>query len=170
MLAIRQHLENKLEQLSEHYTVFYQGEKDRHQLLENFRNTPNSVLLGVNSFWEGIDIKGDKLSCVIMVKLPFDVPNEPLIEAKIEDIEKKNKNSFNEYIIPNAIIKFKQGFGRLIRSEKDKGIFILLDTRVLTKPYGKFFLESLPKMKRIKGNDIESIFEKMDKLETVNII
>jgi DNA polymerase-3 subunit epsilon/ATP-dependent DNA helicase DinG len=109
-------------------------------LLESFKTTDRAVLLGTRSFWEGVDVPGDSLSVVFITKLPFEVPSDPIISARSELYE----DSFNEYYLPEAILKFRQGFGRLIRTASDRGIVAILDRRVLTKQYGRMFLESLP--------------------------
>lgn len=116
----------------------------RKMLLDQFRARDNAVLFGTSSFWQGIDVQGEKLRNVIIVKLPFSVPDEPLLEAKIEAIRRSGGNPFMDLQVPEAIIKLKQGFGRLIRSKTDKGIIVLLDNRVRTKRYGPLFLSSLP--------------------------
>ena len=118
-------------------------------LLDRFRRTPNAVLLGVSSFWQGIDVRGQALRNVIIVKLPFAVPDEPIIEARLEAITRTGGNPFMEYSLPQAVIKLKQGFGRLIRSKSDSGIVVLLDSRVTAKRYGKWFLDALPDCKRV---------------------
>ncbi|MCZ2126972.1 MAG: DEAD/DEAH box helicase family protein [Anaerolineales bacterium] len=121
--------------------VFEQGEGvSPTALLESFKTTDRAVLLGTRSFWEGVDVQGDALSAVIITKLPFEVPSDPIIAARSELYE----DSFNEYYLPEAILKFRQGFGRLIRSASDRGVVAILDRRVLTKQYGRMFLESLP--------------------------
>jgi len=121
-----------------------QGDKPRYQLLEEFKNGKKAVLLGTNTFWQGVDVPGEALRCVIITKLPFSVPDEPIIEARIEFLKAQNKNPFLYYQLPQAVILFKQGFGRLIRSKKDKGVVAILDPRLRTRYYGKIFLESLP--------------------------
>jgi DNA polymerase-3 subunit epsilon/ATP-dependent DNA helicase DinG len=121
--------------------VYEQGDgASPNALLESFKSTERAVLLGTRSFWEGVDVPGEALSVVVITKLPFDVPTDPLIAARSEMYE----DSFNEYYLPEAILKFRQGFGRLIRTASDRGIVAILDRRVLTKQYGRLFLESLP--------------------------
>ncbi len=117
----------------------------RGRLLEQFKATPRSVLFGTDSFWMGVDVPGEALSNVIITRLPFAVPDHPLIEAKLELIEERGGDPFTEYSLPEAILKLRQGVGRLIRTKGDRGIIVILDNRIVTKPYGRSFLEALPK-------------------------
>ncbi len=117
---------------------------NRTKLTRRFRQTPESVLLGTSSFWEGVDIPGEALICLAIVRLPFQPPNHPLAEAKAEMLQRQKQNPFMKLSIPQAVIRFKQGFGRLVRTSQDKGIVIIYDTRVIDTYYGKHFLYSLP--------------------------
>jgi ATP-dependent DNA helicase DinG len=127
------------------WTLLVQGRKlPRHQMLAEFRKDTHSVLFGTESFWTGVDVPGESLSNVIITKLPFAVPDHPLTAARLEHIEQDGGNAFMEYSVPEAILKLRQGVGRLIRSKKDEGICAILDNRVLTKPYGRAFLKALP--------------------------
>ena len=121
--------------------ILCQGEMPAYRLVEQFKEQPRAVLLGTASFWQGIDIPGDALQCVVIAKLPFAVPDEPLIEARMELL----KNPFYEYQVPQATLLFRQGFGRLIRSKTDRGAVAVLDSRIMTKNYGRAFLKSIPK-------------------------
>lgn len=121
----------------------------RSKMVEAFKTDVDSVIFGADSFWQGVDVPGEALSNVIIVRLPFSVPSHPLLEARLEDLRKRGGNPFVEYQVPEAVIKLKQGFGRLIRSRSDRGIVAILDPRVLTKPYGRTFLNSLPDCPRI---------------------
>lgn len=133
------------------YQLLVQGGKlQLGEMLKRFRKEPRSVLLGTASFWQGVDVAGEALSNVIITKLPFAVPDEPLTEAKVEAIRQAGGNPFVEFQIPEAIIRFKQGFGRLIRSGNDTGIVVVLDHRIATKSYGKLFLRALPDMEIIR--------------------
>jgi ATP-dependent DNA helicase DinG len=122
----------------------------RSKMVEAFKADINSVIFGADSFWQGVDVPGEALSNVIIVKLPFSVPSHPLLEARLEAIRRRGGNPFIEYQVPEAVIKLKQGFGRLIRSKTDRGIVVILDPRVLSKPYGRTFLSSLPACPRVQ--------------------
>jgi ATP-dependent DNA helicase DinG len=121
------------------------GGAPRSKLLEQFKSTPRSVLFGTDSFWGGVDVPGEALSSVIITRLPFAVPDHPLIEAKLELIEARCGDPFTEYSLPEAILKLRQGVGRLIRTKIDRGIIVILDNRIVTKPYGRAFMQALPK-------------------------
>jgi ATP-dependent DNA helicase DinG len=126
------------------YPILMQGEAPKPLLLETFRRTPGAVLLATSSFWQGVDVAGEQLSCVIIDKLPFASPADPVVQARIERIRNRGGNPFNEYQVPVAILMLKQGLGRLIRSSSDRGILAVLDSRLVERPYGRRFLESLP--------------------------
>ena len=121
------------------------GGLPRTKLLDQFKSTPRSVLFGTDSFWSGVDVPGDALRNVIITRLPFAVPDHPLIEAKLENIEACGGDAFTEYSLPEAILKLRQGVGRLIRTKSDRGIIVILDNRIVTKPYGRAFMSALPK-------------------------
>jgi ATP-dependent DNA helicase DinG len=130
--------------------VFAQGEgMPRSKMVDAFKADVNSVIFGADSFWQGVDVPGEALSNVIITRLPFSVPSHPLLEARLEEIRRRGGSPFFEYQVPEAVIKLKQGFGRLIRTKTDRGIVVILDPRVLTKPYGRTFLNSLPDCPRI---------------------
>ena len=127
----------------------------RSVMLSEFRKNKNAVLFGTNSFWEGIDVPGESLSLLILYKLPFMVPSEPIVEAFIEKLEAEGKNSFLHYMVPNALLKYRQGFGRLIRNKTDRGVVLVFDNRISTKQYGKYFIETVPAKTIITSSPIE---------------
>ena len=130
------------------YPMLRQGDAPKSALLEEFRLTPNAVLFATSSFWQGVDVQGEQLSCVIIDRLPFAVPSDPVVAARVKAIDAEGGNAFFDYQVPAAVITLKQGFGRLIRSLHDRGLLVLLDNRILKKQYGRVFVESLPKYKR----------------------
>ncbi len=140
-----------------------QGDKPRYELLKNFKQNMNSVLLGTSTFWQGVDIPGKSLECVIITKLPFAVPDDPITEARLELIESRGGKPFPEYQVPQAIMMFKQGFGRLIRTKLDRGVVAVLDPRINTKGYGKSFIRALPKCRHVSDIDEISNFFHLDK-------
>ena len=141
------------------YTLIKQNDFPRHEMIEIFKNSKNPILFGTDSFWEGVDVQGEQLQSVIITKLPFKVPNDPVTEAIIENIRKNGQNPFNDYQVPQAVIKFKQGVGRLIRSKTDSGNIIILDNRIIKKMYGKKFLSALPRNKVVESKS--EILKKM---------
>ena len=126
------------------FPLLLQGTAPRSVLLERFKTTPNAVLFATASFWQGVDVPGDQLSCVIVDRLPFAVPSDPIVAARVRALQEEGRNPFAEFQVPEAVLALKQGFGRLIRTKTDRGVLALLDTRILRMPYGKIFLESLP--------------------------
>ncbi len=140
---------------AEGLVVYRQGEMSRHRLLHLFREDTSSVLFATDSFWEGVDVQGEALAHVIIPRLPFRVPSEPVIEARVEAIDRRGGNSFMEYTVPQAVIKFKQGFGRLIRNKTDYGAITILDHRIVSKHYGRMFLSSLPDCQVVVGQPDE---------------
>ncbi|MCK8816475.1 DEAD/DEAH box helicase family protein [Natroniella sulfidigena] len=157
---VYQELLEELDQLKIN-NLYCQGMKSRHQLIEEFKANQKSLLLGTASFWEGVDIPGEQLSCVVIVKLPFLVPTDPVIAAKIEDLEANGENSFFNYMLPKAVIKFRQGIGRLIRSKEDQGWVIILDNRVVSKSYGNIFLKSFPSESQIVIDKLNKLTDKL---------
>ncbi|NOZ55549.1 MAG: DEAD/DEAH box helicase family protein [Calditrichaeota bacterium] len=128
-----------------------QGMAQRHKLLEWFKRDTHSVLFATDSFWEGVDVEGEALSSVIITRLPFKVPTEPVVEARVEAIARRGGNPFTEYTVPQAVLKFKQGFGRLIRRKTDRGCVLIFDKRIVEKSYGRVFLNSLPETRFVSG-------------------
>jgi ATP-dependent DNA helicase DinG len=130
------------------FPLLLQGTAPRTTLLERFKNTPSSVLFATASFWQGVDVPGQQLSCVIVDRLPFAVPSDPVVAARVRALQEEGRNAFAEFQVPEAVLALKQGFGRLIRSKSDRGVLALLDTRISRMPYGKIFLDSLPRYRR----------------------
>jgi ATP-dependent DNA helicase DinG len=132
------------------YPLLVQGALPKAALLKQFRDVGNAVLLGTASFWEGVDVRGEALSCVIIDRLPFAAPNDPVLQARIEALRQRGENPFMTYQLPQAVITLKQGAGRLIRDVSDRGVLVLGDPRLLSKSYGQTFLDSLPPMPRTR--------------------
>jgi ATP-dependent DNA helicase DinG len=150
--------------------VLVQGDASRDQLLRRFREAGNAVLLGTGSFWEGVDVKGTALSVVVIDKLPFAAPDDPLLRARLDAVRKSGGNPFFDEQVPQAIIALKQGAGRLIRDPGDFGVVMICDTRLVTKGYGRAFIQSLPPMRRTRELDEVCAFlrERLgEQLETI---
>jgi ATP-dependent DNA helicase DinG len=146
--ALREAAESLAERLD--YPLLVQGSMPKGELLARFRQLGNAVLLGTASFWEGVDVRGDALSCVIIDKLPFASPGDPVLQARIDALRRQGGNPFMEFQVPQAAIALKQGAGRLIRDETDRGVLVICDPRLLKKGYGHLFLESMPPMARTR--------------------
>ena len=148
------------------YPILVQGDAPRTELLETFRTTPNAVLLGTSSFWEGVDVRGQALSCVIIDKLPFAAPGDPVLNARLTRMEEQGRNPFVEYQVPEAVLALKQGIGRLLRDSNDYGVLVLGDPRLRTRPYGSIFLNSLPQMERTEElSDVEAFFQRHEAIK-----
>lgn len=154
MRRMHELLKARLEDEGHDFPLLMQGEGSKNELLERFRRLGNAVLVGSQSFWEGVDVRGEALSLVVIDKLPFAPPDDPVLSARIEQMKKEGRNAFMEYQLPRAVINVKQGAGRLIRDETDRGVLMICDPRLLSKPYGRRVWQSLPPMKRTKELNI----------------
>jgi ATP-dependent DNA helicase DinG len=150
--ALRRAAQELRSGLGSRWPILVQGEAPRDVLLQRFRDAENAILLGTDSFWEGVDVPGRALRALILNKLPFKVPSEPITAARLERLAEEGLDGFMHYLLPHAALKLKQGFGRLIRSRQDTGIVVLLDSRVVTKRYGQLLLSGLPRADRIVGS------------------
>ncbi len=156
--------ENFLSEDMDEIEILKQGNLPRWRMIEEFKSNQNVVLLGADTFWQGIDIPGRALECVIIFKLPFSVPDDPVTEARMEYLKMQNKDPFIHYQIPQAVIMLKQGFGRLIRTKTDTGVVAILDPRIKTRYYGRWFIESLPECKIVHSiSEVKNFFEKQQK-------
>ncbi|HEY6017914.1 MAG TPA: ATP-dependent DNA helicase [Gaiellaceae bacterium] len=141
------------------YDVLVQGEAPRERLLERFRDETESVLIATSTFWQGVDVPGEALSLLVIDKLPFGAPGDPLVEARCERIERDGGDWFREYSLPTAVLQLRQGFGRLIRGHGDRGVVAILDPRLRTRAYGRAFLESLPRCPIVEDRgDVAAFF------------
>jgi len=153
-------LQEDFKKLNLDFPLLLQGEGSRTELLERFRRLGNAVLVASHSFWEGVDVRGSALSLVIIDRLPFAVPDDPVLSARIEKMNNEGRNAFMEYQLPQAVITLKQGAGRLIRDETDRGVLMICDPRLLSKPYGKRIWQSLPPMRRTRElSEVETFFD-----------
>ncbi|MCI0495702.1 helicase, partial [candidate division KSB1 bacterium] len=158
LYKVHQALEPRLAEIG--IASLKQGQQNRHELLEQFKKDKTSVLFGTDSFWQGVDVEGDALENVIITRLPFKVPSEPIVEARVEAIERQGGDAFMDYSVPQAVIKLKQGFGRLIRKKTDIGSVFIFDKRIIEKFYGKIFLRSLPESRIVTG-PLSKIFQEV---------
>jgi ATP-dependent DNA helicase DinG len=147
-------VKKKIDEQQLDYPLLLQGEGSRTELLEKFRKSPNAVLVASQTFWEGIDVRGDALQLVVIDKLPFAPPDDPVLAARVDQMNKAGRNPFMEFQLPRAAITLKQGAGRLIRDETDRGVLMICDTRLVDKPYGKKIWKSLPPMLKTRDADV----------------
>ncbi len=153
-------LTEHLERAGLDFPLLIQGEGGKNELLERFRRLGNAILVGSQSFWEGVDVRGEALSLVVIDKLPFAPPDDPVLSARIERMKAEGRNAFMDYQLPRAVINVKQGAGRLIRDETDRGVLMICDPRLISKPYGKRIWRSLPPMKRTRElDDVLAFFQ-----------
>ncbi len=159
MRCIRELLQDKLAAEGLDLPLLMQGEGSRTELLERFRFLGNAILVASQSFWEGVDVRGEALSLVVIDKLPFAPPDDPVLAARIDKLRAAGRNPFMEYQLPRAVINMKQGSGRLIRDETDRGVLMICDPRLTGKPYGKAIWRSLPPMRRTREiAEVEAFF------------
>ena len=145
------------------FPILVQGDGPKNELLERFRKLGNAVLLGSQTFWEGVDVRGPALSVVVIDRLPFAPPDDPVLAARIDWLNRNGRNAFIEYQVPEAVITLKQGAGRLIRDETDRGVLMICDPRLISKPYGRRIWQSLPPMRRTRSEaDAVAFFELAD--------
>ena len=158
-LLNRDRLAAKLASAGLRWPLLLQGTGSKNELLERFRRSPNAILVASQSFWEGVDVKGEQLSVVVIDRLPFNPPDEPVLAACIERINRAGGNAFMDYQLPRAVIALKQGAGRLIRDETDRGALVICDPRLVDKPYGKRIWRALPPFRRTRAlADVEAFF------------
>jgi ATP-dependent DNA helicase DinG len=147
------------------YPLLLQGQGAKSELLKRFRSLGNAVLVASHSFWEGVDVRGEALSVVMIDRLPFSPPDDPVVAARVQFLNEQGRNAFMEYQVPEAVITLKQGAGRLIRDESDRGVLMICDTRLVTKPYGRRMWQSLPPMRRTrKLDDVVAFFDRPEEL------
>lgn len=161
MAAVKRYAAWLDEQIKAHdlpWTLLVQGTASRTEILNQYRAASHPVLVGSQSFWEGVDVRGEALSVVIIDKLPFAPPDDPVLAARLKAIEERGENGFMAYQVPQAVISLKQGAGRLIRSETDKGVLMICDTRLISKPYGRRIWQSLPSFARTRQEDVVQAF------------
>jgi ATP-dependent DNA helicase DinG len=160
MRRIHELLKERLERDKLDYPLLLQGEGSKIELLDRFRFLGNAILVASQSFWEGVDVRGDALSLVVIDKLPFAPPDDPVLSARIDHLKRQGRNAFYEYQLPRAVISMKQGAGRLIRDETDRGVLMICDPRLIEKPYGRRIWQSLPAMRRTREiGDVEVFFK-----------
>jgi ATP-dependent DNA helicase DinG len=148
------------------YPLLVQGTRAKAVLLDQFKEKDNAILLATSSFWEGVDVRGDDLSCVIIDKLPFSSPGDPVLKARLDAMKKQGKNPFFEHQLPSAVIALRQGVGRLIRDVSDKGVLMVCDPRLLKRAYGQQFLDSMPPMARSRDiHDVEAFFDNISAIK-----
>jgi ATP-dependent DNA helicase DinG len=147
------------------FRLLRQGDMNRIELVREFRESEGAVLFGLKSFWEGVDIAGASLSLVVIDKLPFDPPDDPVHEARVAKMKANNENWFGNYVLPQAVLRLKQGLGRLLRTHEDRGVMAILDTRLHTKSYGTLVINALPPARRTENlKDVQRFFEEADNI------